>query len=60
MALAQLEGHKEVTIWLKVNYAKAGDKAEAYGIVKEGITPDTISKYKVTADFLMMMLGKKS
>lgn len=35
---------------LKVNYSKVNDKAEAYKAVKEHITPELISKFKVNAD----------
>ncbi len=36
---------------IKVNYAKVAGASEAFKIVKSSITPDTIAKYNVTAEF---------
>ncbi len=34
----------------KINYNKTQNKDEAYGAVKTAITPETIEKFKVSAD----------
>lgn len=35
----------------KINYSKVADASSAFALVKENITPDTMAKYKVKADF---------
>lgn len=35
----------------KINYTKVTSAAEAFQKVKENITPETMEKYKVSADF---------
>ena len=35
----------------KIHYSKTKDAASAFNLVKENITPETMAKYKVNADF---------